>query len=438
LDDHATIYEAQDLAALVAWLRHHRLLHGSYDAEITVANDDRFRGPRTTAKFSITEDIIPLPRFLPEIPVSPFVQYQYQWAWYTRAQIRSLPGRETDPDADLNLTLESDVVLTSNSAVDSQNEIQRFVRQRLSVGRTFIDIPRDVMAVFPWFLSEGPESQHTINPPPNIDPIVIIYEAPAECPWFDENDTSVEPELRLPTRLIPLRLESGPQFLPTGNDFRRAPGRNGRDRGVPLGQPRVESAEASNTDPQSPALLSFALKNAQAEQIREAIQPFFSTPWNDQNIVFSTDARTNILLVQGPRDVLQKVEAMIKELDIPSAPGRVTSIRSGIAGTFEDGTDKAAGVNQLREAYLHSDRRARQLAHQTQLNQQRGQDDTVVLKLRNELRQTVARAFAARQELHKAQIAELRRQLEELERSVEMREQLQEQIIAERVEELLK
>ena len=57
---------------------------------------------------------------------------------------------------------------------------------------------------------------------------------------------------------------------------------------------------------------------------------------------------------------------------------------------------------------------------------------------RDELRQAVERAFEARQQLQRAETAQMLQQLQRIERKIALREEVKEKIIERRVEELVK
>ena len=91
-------------------------------------------------------------------------------------------------------------------------------------------------------------------------------------------------------------------------------------------------------------------------------------------------------------------------------------------------------MDELKKAYDSLEFRARELAL---LSKGQSYDKEKFERLRSNLRDIVQNAFQARQELQIAEIAALRKQLDELETAVKTREQLQEVIINERVKELL-
>ena len=89
-------------------------------------------------------------------------------------------------------------------------------------------------------------------------------------------------------------------------------------------------------------------------------------------------------------------------------------------------------INQLKQRYEANERQATEAARRRIQNSPGGLGDAD-----GSLRQTVAEAFALRQELHRAELAEFEQRMATVQRTIQTREQIKDQIIKRRVQDLL-
>jgi uncharacterized protein (TIGR03067 family) len=217
----------------------------------------------------------------------------------------------------------------------------------------------------------------------------------------------------------------------------------------------------------------FTLKHTRATAIEPTLRQLFR-----DSLTIAADDRTNGLVVRGPDSLWDDLRDLIALVDVPGGsqtagsdaggggggggppggampgggmpgaggsmgpggamPGAAGSMGPGGAAPATGPMPTADSLAALQSAYDAHEQRAAALAREVmelatrQQGRPRGQEE-----VRGELRQAVAAAFAARQELQRAELAALSQRVRQLEQTIESRDRLQERIIERRVEDLL-
>ncbi len=167
----------------------------------------------------------------------------------------------------------------------------------------------------------------------------------------------------------------------------------------------------------------FYLKFVGAREAARIVRQLF-----DGKVNPAVEERTNALLIASDDPLaVKKVEELLKAIDSPVAKDLAIDFRSHIG--VED--QKA---DELRRQLSELEKRTRELAAQL-----RGPlpDSATGDRLNDELRDTVKRAFEARQKLQRVELAEFAQRLRGIQQSIEMRDRISQKIIDRRVEELL-
>jgi hypothetical protein len=225
---------------------------------------------------------------------------------------------------------------------------------------------------------------------------------------------STQQELRLLVK--PLRtIDAGP-ITPAG-------------KSLPLNADSADETETTRI---------FYLENANAASTADVVAQLFKS----RSIAVTADPRTNVLLVRGKQDVLDQVEAIVKTLDRPDAekPGGATKpLRSGYDQPGRRITSTSAGSPaELKKRYEGEEQKAAwKAAELRELLATTSAQDPRIARLRTELRAAVASAFTARQQLHLAELAEFQNRAVQIQRTIEQRAGIQDQIIDRRMEDLL-
>ncbi|MCA9050497.1 MAG: PDZ domain-containing protein, partial [Planctomycetaceae bacterium] len=210
----------------------------------------------------------------------------------------------------------------------------------------------------------------------------------------------------------------------------------------------------------------FDLKFIQAEAAAKIVeQLYIDNPGGHDSLAvrLTVNDRTNSLIVRGDTAVIKEIEALLQRLDTdePPRPPAATPAESEAVPQAFDGTNEALNgfdfrgvdsedsklfsfyiglmrsnqsVEQLRKQYNDLEQQARELArkvHEPLPSPSEGN------RLKRELQSTVEQAFAVRQNLQRAELAEFLRRLNGIEQSIAIRERIREQIINRRVAELL-
>jgi uncharacterized protein (TIGR03067 family) len=168
----------------------------------------------------------------------------------------------------------------------------------------------------------------------------------------------------------------------------------------------------------------FNLENIDAA---EAYEVLLQLGFREAGCLLSTSQRLNALIAQGPHDELQKIEALLRQLDAKAAGGR-----SRI-------DDKQGAVQTLEAEYQAAQRQAESNAKRWREENSKAKPDGKRLgDLAEQTKRDLQNAFQLRQQMHRARIADAQRQLDRIEQRVRRREALAEEIVQRRLEELLR
>lgn len=175
---------------------------------------------------------------------------------------------------------------------------------------------------------------------------------------------------------------------------------------------RVAPAKFSDLpdEPEAGLTKIFHLQHASASELREVLLQLAAA-----DIKLVVDERTNVIIVSGSAASLAELEAIALRLDEP-----------GSAAEGKGPAPKPAGtIAELKQQYADAEREAARLAKESK-------------PAKDKLRAAVAQAFELRQKLLQAELAEFRGRTERIEKSLQQREGIKQQIIERRVEDLLK
>ncbi|MEZ6126283.1 MAG: secretin N-terminal domain-containing protein, partial [Planctomycetaceae bacterium] len=235
----------------------------------------------------------------------------------------------------------------------------------------------------------------------------------------------------------------------------------------------AEGPSAATTTPVRPVAAAtandtrvFDLKFIQAEAAAKIIeQLYIDNPGGHDSLAvrLTVNDRTNSLIVRGDTAVIAEIEALLRKLDTNDAPHDVAATPAegeAVPQAF-DATNKSLNgfdfrgvdsedsklfsfyiglmrnnqsVEQLRKQYSDLEQQARQL---TQKVHEPLPSPAEGSRLKRQLQSTVEQAFAVRQNLQRAELAEFLRRLNGIEQSIAIRERIRDQIIKRRVSELL-
>jgi hypothetical protein len=209
------------------------------------------------------------------------------------------------------------------------------------------------------------------------------------------------------------------------------------------GQPAASSGYARySPGPSAGSLKIFALAHAQAAGAAETIHELFGAG-RASSLTVAVDDRTNSLIVRGSSADLDEVEALLKRLDVAEpAPINVARKEADRRAAAELGRlpgypamPNPLAASRLQQ-YRDSDRQASRIAADMRKSHQ-GAPGAPFANAPNPLRQAVETAFEARQQLQRAQVAELRQRLARIEENIEARQRTKDAIVEHRVKELL-
>jgi hypothetical protein len=238
---------------------------------------------------------------------------------------------------------------------------------------------------------------------------------------------------------------------------------------LPAGQSGIEPNGGPPAVPLLPAperevpvreIKIFHLENAHAQTAAEMLKQLFD------EVTIVVDDRLNAIIVRGAApDSLQQIEAVLVQLDQPGddrsavpatgGPSRAYGFEPGEAeppatatgtGTATTGTATAAPrdpkfagpyVEQVAQLAREVERHALELARQhRQLAAEHG-DAKQLDSLKARLQAEVGKAFEARQQAQRIELAALAQRLQQIERTIAARERIKDRIIERRLEELL-
>ncbi len=156
---------------------------------------------------------------------------------------------------------------------------------------------------------------------------------------------------------------------------------------------------------------------------------------NGQHITLAVDERTNAVLVSGQEKLVSEVIKLFDVLDRPDAKNqdfRFTAPTTALEPAAKE--IKAGSVAELRQRSEALEQQSRDLAGKLKGPLSSPAEGA---RLNDLLRKTVHQAFAERQELQRAELAEFTKRLQGLQQSLELRQRIADKIIERRIEELL-
>lgn len=196
--------------------------------------------------------------------------------------------------------------------------------------------------------------------------------------------------------------------------------------GLP-GPPNLNTAEdraESDRDARTPVIKIAELKRAQATDVAATLKQIF----RDAQITFVPDVRTNAVVVSAPDDQQQIINTLIDMLD-QDLPAGTPGSRDPVTAMKSDTV--RINASQLKEQYEAQERKAGAIAKQLQ------DAPAPAAAVKATLRKAVAEAFTLRQQLHQAELAAFQQRMAKIQQTIRTRDQLKEQIINRRIEDLL-
>lgn len=222
---------------------------------------------------------------------------------------------------------------------------------------------------------------------------------------------------------------------------------------VRFSRPQSTQARSSSGSPTQATVSSqgdqairlYELVHVRAETLMATLQQLYP----DKLLVGVTAGR-NQLIVRGSVPQLDEVSALVERLDRPAeatekdaaqpAPQPQTGSRSPADPSSRVPDTKRSKI-EWQQQYSARERAAMQLAQKVRELATRADDSPAdaqqLQAVRNELRAVVTEAFAARQQLHRVELAELEQRMARVEQTLAVRDRIQDQIIDRRVDDLL-
>lgn len=189
----------------------------------------------------------------------------------------------------------------------------------------------------------------------------------------------------------------------------------------------------------------YELAHVRAETLMATLQQLYP-----DKLLVGVPAGRNELIVRGSVPQLDEVSALLERLDRPAespekdatqpVPQPQTGSRSPADPSSRVRDTKRSKI-EWQQQYSARERVAMQLAQKVRELATRADDSPADAQqfqaLRNELRAVVIEAFAARQQLHRAELADLQQRMARVEQTLAVRDRIQDQIIDRRVDDLL-
>ena len=210
----------------------------------------------------------------------------------------------------------------------------------------------------------------------------------------------------------------------------------------------------------------FGLKNADASDSRQLLLELYPSEFKDRSRI-AADVRTNRLVVRGTPAILDIIEAVLINLDSSEPADKPRGKRfadgqavNGDTAGWQGARAASPGekwrrssqtaeepdpeVRRIRDDFRQLDRNAAGLAREYRRAQAAAAktglsplEDPSCLKLKEQLQSTVESAFDARQKIQRYELEQLREHLARIGSRLALRERAQEEIVRQRVEELL-
>src|SRR5579872_4829035 len=171
----------------------------------------------------------------------------------------------------------------------------------------------------------------------------------------------------------------------------------------------------------------FRLRFADPREASNALTALYPEP------TIVADVRTNSLVIRASPKLLPVLEALLLALDEPGKVDSAEKPKRSAAGMLS-----STSIESLARDYRQYDVQAAAIAREyRQLEAAAPADEDKLKNLKSELQGAVHAAFHARQTLHRAEVEQLRARLERLQRLIDARGPMADQIIERRIEELL-
>jgi len=194
-----------------------------------------------------------------------------------------------------------------------------------------------------------------------------------------------------------------------------------------LAKPTVEKPPAEQ--PSEPVIKVFTLRNIRARDAERIIKQLF--PRDIQSA--AADERTNSLIVRGSEEQLNVIYHILTRLDEPDGKAD----QKGTLPAAQPLTPQTnVPVAELAKAYEAKEQRSAALAAEIRSLPPDPKSERAD-KLKAELHRTVSEAFALRQQLHQAELTELRERMQRIQQNIQARSRISDAIISRRVEDLL-
>ncbi len=244
--------------------------------------------------------------------------------------------------------------------------------------------------------------------------------------------------------LTPILIVSLLAVSPSLRGQEQQPQESVSDRTTPSANTVDDSPPVKANSPPAAAQTQVTILRVQYAKARDLARILEQLPVPRLHLV--ADERTNSIIVSGadPKQ-LEQVAELLRALDVPhqeQQPGSADSTQPWPrAASSRFSVDLAASTEStdtLRRAYESREQQARVLAEELRAKMEKfGENHPESVNLRSELRNVVRQAFDDRQRLQRAELTEFARRLESVQRSLEARERVADQIIDRRIEDLL-
>ena len=196
-----------------------------------------------------------------------------------------------------------------------------------------------------------------------------------------------------------------------------------------------DAAKADGVDDQ---FKIFRLQRASATSACNTITQLCSDEFNSGKLSITADARTNSLLARGPSELLSVIESVLLTLDDAATVTRDDASKSEAEARPDVLKGRTRLGNPLADQHRqHEDQAARLAAEYRNQLAATPADRQKLDRLKAELQAEVSAAFEARQVLQRADLDRLRDRLAQIEHHIDSRQQRAQEIINNRIEELL-
>jgi hypothetical protein len=412
----AGYYTAQHYAELLAWLKTYELIVGTIpfgprlnvDTNVPGANEEFSKSQPGEYAASLLQpyDLLDLPK-IDVGDTTPFVKREVAWLW----RVRAIPNHSA-------FFIESCLVQSVMARGQKQPQIEKIYDQ-WHIWSAFADGNVEIINAFPE------SNAHAAAIRKGIEVLLVIKRR--------ADEQAQEPRLVLPDEVETIESKTKLNYEFSDPSAASADTAGGTEPAAPSGRNPVAPNDQFR-------IRVFTLRNARAAEAMRVVRDIF-----DQNVdSVSVDERTNSVIVRSlPRreSVLDQIDALLNRLDEPDLEKKGPPSPAGgegAAGGPSLQTSTLAALNELKSRYSAREEAASALATRIRELQKTAKPNKVeVEKLMKQLRATVGEAFAARQELHRAEVSQLRRRIETLGETVSTRDRLHDQIIDQRVKDLL-